>query len=187
MRGIVLVLLLVGVVMGETFVVSPGETFTLGLKLVEGVTSKINMSSTGTKGGLIEIKNPEEAVMRRFTNESNISMSFVPEVTGTFWTVVANTDVQAPMVFSIDLPKSNEGPFATQTESNLGKKLEEQLRDIITAHKSLLYRQSIHLQQAKNTKGWIKKLTVLEIVSCVFVLIYVHKEAVKTFYGTRKV
>ena len=124
--------------------------------------------------------------MKSFKTETSVGVTFLPTVAGDYYLHVENLSPEAFM-FELSLPATNEGPFPSKTELDLGKELETLLRTITNSHKVLLNRQHEHLEQAKATKSWIRKLTVLEVVLCLFALYYVHGEAVKTFYSTRKV
>ncbi|KAH9385237.1 uncharacterized protein NEMAJ01_0133 [Nematocida major] len=181
--------LFLGMCTCETFHVSGDKVFTLGLRLTEGRSTRLEMNVSGEKidDGVLYLKNPSKGVIRtfKFENETEMAMSFIPEKTGDYNLVLENPSKRT-ILFTVILPETDEGPFASQVETNLGKDLEELLRRIISSHKSLLTRQIEHLEKAKNTKSWIKKLTLFEVGLCLMALYYVHTEAVKTFYSTRK-
>ncbi|KAI5186751.1 hypothetical protein NEHOM01_1682 [Nematocida homosporus] len=172
----------------DSFAIPGKGTFRLGIQLQENVSSRMNMLIAGGRlaSTRIELKDPLGKTARSFVNENRIGLVFMPQVTGDYFLEVENNSSEE-VNFSLDLPVNSEGPFADKLEPNKVKELDEMLRSIIEAQKNLLVRQNTHLQMAKNTKGWIRKLTILEIVLCLFALYYVHGEAVKTFYSTRKV
>lgn len=173
----------------ETFSIVGEPTFTVGLRLNQGKNTRLEMSLAGDNldKSSLELKDPSNGVLRKFTfnKEHAASMSFLPEKTGDYSLVLQNPS-KGTIMFTVVLPEADEGPFASQIEANLGRDLEDALRRIISSHKALLIRQSEHLDKAKNTKSWIKKLTFFEVCLCMLALYYVHGEAVKTFYSTRK-
>ncbi|KAI5171578.1 hypothetical protein NEFER03_0900 [Nematocida sp. LUAm3] len=185
-----LVLMLAGIqiIGAEVFLVHPKDAFTMGIDLKEGVNSRINMQIENLLDGLgrVEVKDPNNGLIKSFSKEEVISMAFTPKSSG-IHNVSFFNDGKVPVNFTVELPEMNEGPFADSRNSNKVKELDELLRSIIDAQKGLLSRQSKHLEMAKTTKGWIRKLTLLEVIICLLALYYVHGEAVKTFYSTKKI
>lgn len=187
MRVFLFLAVLVCACYGETFEIAGGEVFTVGVFLQEDRNSVLKMSTAGEERGscTVEIKDPKDGVIRTFRNEQMMDLSFVPKTSGEYPVTVTNTG-RGKVSFTVVVPETDEGPFASQVEINLGRDLEDLLKRIINAHKSLLVRQTEHLEKAKATKSWIKKLTIFEVGLCMLALYYVHTEAVKTFYSTRK-
>ncbi|KAI5192245.1 hypothetical protein NEMIN01_1897 [Nematocida minor] len=171
----------------ETFDIRGEDTFTLGLILSEGrkTSLEMNLAGEGSDNTTLHIKDPSSGIIRTFKNEKSMTISFLPKTAGEHNIVLLNP-TKKDIMFTVVLPEADEGPFASQVEANLGKDLEDVLRRIISAHKALLIRQTEHLEKAKSTKSWIKKLTLFEVCLCLLALYYVHTEAVKTFYSTRK-
>ncbi|EIJ87895.1 uncharacterized protein NEPG_02067 [Nematocida parisii ERTm1] len=179
-------LLCITVCVCETFDISSESTFTLGLQLIENKSTRIELSLNNNSNTNIQLKDPSNKVIRSFNNDSDMNISFIPKVSGEY-TITVNNHKLNKLLFTVVLPQADEGPFASQVEVNLGKDLEDSLRRIIDSHKLLLTRQKEHLDKARSTKSWIKKLTLLEVGLCLLALYYVQSEAVKTFYSTRKV
>ncbi|KAI5190613.1 hypothetical protein NECID01_1054 [Nematocida sp. AWRm77] len=188
MKRLLVFVLCAGAVLCESFIVQPRETFKVGLRLDQGVNTQISMEIEGSTAerNKIELADPSGTVVKKFKDESTVGLSFLPALSGDYYLNVVNLSSQ-PFQFILSLPITNEGPFPSKAEMDLGVELEMLLKNIIKSQKTLLYRQHQHLEQAKATKSWIRKLTVLEVVLCLLALYYVHGEAVKTFYSTRKV
>jgi len=183
---IVAMLLLVG--RCESFEVGGGQELEVDLRVVKDANTRLIMGVEGEKkeDTLIVLKNGQKEVVKTFKNESNVAMSFVPVQSEDYLLQFSNLG-KNPVIFSLERPETNEGALASQAEMNLSKKIEGNLQLIVKSQISLLGRQQMHLEKAKRTKSWIKKLSVLELILCVLVLYYVHCEVVKTFYSTKKV
>ncbi|KAI5161987.1 hypothetical protein NEAUS03_1860 [Nematocida ausubeli] len=188
MKRVFLAIFFIGLALCETFDVAGDDKFVLGLRLAEGRKTRLEMSLSGAGNGstTLQLKDPSNKVIRTFKDETNMTISFMPKEAGDYNLTLSNPS-KKKIIFTVILPEADEGPFASQVEANLGKDLEDFLRRIIDAHKALLSRQTEHLEKAKGTKSWIKKLTLLEVCLCLLALYYVQSEAVKTFYSTRKV
>ncbi|OAG28789.1 hypothetical protein NEDG_00928 [Nematocida displodere] len=174
----------------ELFHVSENTTLNVGLRITTLATTKLQVKIVGDPrhSCSVTIKDPHGELLRKFEDDSDVSYSFIPKTTGDYMLAFVNPLADKAVDFSLDLPLSNEGPFASSaSEADLAYELEEELRLITLDQKTILDRQTSHLALARNTKAWIKKLTVLELCLCFYALYYVHGEAVKTFYGTRKV
>lgn len=188
MNILVALAVLLGMSKAELFTVAEHEVLRVGLQLKQGKNTRMNISvySSHNITPTVDLIDPTGEKIRTFEKEMNISLVFIPKLTGNYY-LHAKNNASDKISLSLDLPETNEGPFADKLDNNKVKELEEQLKYIIDAQKSMLQRQSRHLEIAKSTKGWIRKLTVLEVVLCLFALYYVHSEAVKTFYSTRKI
>lgn len=189
MRALAASAVLWGGAWSEIFTVGPRSEMSVGIRVPSPEKSiRINLAVEGDRNpaNTIEITDPTGEIVKKFRNEEEISFLLVPKSPGDHTIKLVNHSNET-RPFSVELPETSAGPFSSKTEINLGKDLEMLLQNIILSQKSLLARKTQHLEQAKVTKSWIKKLTVIELVLCLYILYYVHGEAVKTFYSKRKV
>lgn len=181
-------LCLLALASAETLVLPKGGGIEILLELKQGARSRVKFFFDGEldSGGVVSMQDPSGNILHVFKNDMTGAFQFVPEHTGEYPMVVRNYS-SSPMHFTFELPEAHEGPFTPSADIDPSKELEGLLKTIITSQQGLLARQQRHVKIARSIKGWIKKLTVAEVLFCLFVLYYVQNEVFRTFYSKKKV
>jgi emp24/gp25L/p24 family/GOLD len=173
----------------ETVVVSGHSSMDIILELTKGSKARVKFYFDEVTGGEGEmaLHSAHGSLIEEFKETSMNAFQFLPQLTGEYPMRVKNLSSH-PIRFVFEILETSAGPLAAEhADVEPSEELEYLLRAIITSQQSLLARLKKHIGMSMSTKSWIKKMSVVEVLYCVFVLYYVRNDAKNTFYRKRKV
>jgi hypothetical protein len=173
----------------ETIKILGGQTLELiqDLALNEKTRFTFNFDDDTDNKASLSIKNPANDEIYTFRHERSGTCHFAARHAGDYSFLASNYN-QAPVILTFEFSeKAKDGaPIGADSEVDPVHEFETELKNIITSQQSLLIRLNKRLETNKSIRSGIKKLAIVEVLSCFFVLYYLQSDIFKTFYNKRR-